>query len=333
MVNYARIVYTFSFLLAVIVLTSCGKGKSGDGTSLLDNSLSKEVLIATTQLEKTHPDCPAGGVSIETGIDSNTNGTLDADEVTQTKVICEGNQGLASLIRVYDEPEGENCKKGGKKILVGLDNNFDAELNTDEINDTQYLCNADDSNNPESIEPETSQISLISIVEEPAGDNCATGGKQINTGFDENGDGVLNGTEITQSSYICNGETGVAGEITRSYMSIRCEGPLENLTDLLWSYELHQLTSGDAIVTASIHTTDFTVGSLEFYSGQQLANGVKPEVKFVYDIVGAKNRGFWRIFLDEVTSKTYVIYTDTNQTTNPTGWSMPTDQCTTTLFE
>jgi len=159
---------------------------------------------------------------------------------------------------------------------------------------------------------------------------------QINTGLDENHDGKLNESEITQSSYICNGKTGVsgaAGEMTRSYQSISCSGPLENLNDILWSYEIHQLNSGDVIVTASIFNTDTTVGSVAYYSGTELANAVKPAVTFVYDIVGQKNYGVWTIYLDEVEGRTVVVYNDTNQTPNPSVWSMTTDKCTTTLFE
>jgi collagen triple helix repeat protein len=44
---------------------------------------------------------------------------------------------------------------------------------------------------------------------EPAGDQCANGGERIDTGFDDNGNNLLDTSEIDVSAYICNGEDGV----------------------------------------------------------------------------------------------------------------------------
>jgi len=53
---------------------------------------------------------------------------------------------------------------------------------------------------------------LLSIVALPVGDtNCPQGGQQINVGFDDNNNGVLDASEITQTYYVCNGATGDAG--------------------------------------------------------------------------------------------------------------------------
>jgi len=46
----------------------------------------------------------------------------------------------------------------------------------------------------------------------PVGDpNCPTGGVQLDYGIDENGNGVLDPTEVDGSEYICNGENGLDG--------------------------------------------------------------------------------------------------------------------------
>ncbi len=47
--------------------------------------------------------------------------------------------------------------------------------------------------------------SLVSLSVEPPGKNCATGGKRISVGLDTNGDGILEGSEVTETAYVCNG--------------------------------------------------------------------------------------------------------------------------------
>lgn len=53
---------------------------------------------------------------------------------------------------------------------------------------------------------------LVSLSDEPQGDNCSYGGVRIDAGVDENNNGVLEESEITDTKYICNasgeGETG-----------------------------------------------------------------------------------------------------------------------------
>lgn len=49
------------------------------------------------------------------------------------------------------------------------------------------------------------QTSLISLVNEPAGGNCAAGGKKVLVGIDSNGNGALDASEATSSAFVCNG--------------------------------------------------------------------------------------------------------------------------------
>ena len=55
-----------------------------------------------------------------------------------------GDTGLTTLMKISDEAVGENCGNGGKKIEIGIDEDRNGKLDTDEINDsaTTYLCNA-----------------------------------------------------------------------------------------------------------------------------------------------------------------------------------------------
>ncbi len=47
--------------------------------------------------------------------------------------------------------------------------------------------------------------SLVRVVPEPAGTNCAEGGVRIESGVDDSADGVLDLLEIDNSAYVCNG--------------------------------------------------------------------------------------------------------------------------------
>ena len=55
------------------------------------------------------------------------------------------------------------------------------------------------------------QNSLATTSAEPAGANCATGGIKIQVGVDADGDGTLDASEVTSTSYVCNGNTGAGG--------------------------------------------------------------------------------------------------------------------------
>ncbi|MEQ8474658.1 hypothetical protein [Fulvivirga sp.] len=53
--------------------------------------------------------------------------------------------------------------------------------------------------------------SLIDLVAEPMGDNCAAGGVAVHSGLDVNANGVLDAEEITDTEYMCNGADGIDG--------------------------------------------------------------------------------------------------------------------------
>jgi len=53
--------------------------------------------------------------------------------------------------------------------------------------------------------------SLMSMSEEPAGENCVFGGTKVDAGKDLNSNGELDEDEILVTSYVCNGEDGTNG--------------------------------------------------------------------------------------------------------------------------
>ncbi|MEQ1734398.1 MAG: hypothetical protein ABL940_12050 [Bacteroidia bacterium] len=74
---------------------------------------------------------------------------------------------------------------------------------------------------------------LIKTTNEPAGVNCTTGGKKIETGVDANANAILEAGEVTASTYVCNGSNGSAGASSTG----------NGLYDVV---KLHQGTSGRA---------------------------------------------------------------------------------------
>ena len=109
----------------------------------------------------------------------------------------QGPEGKKSLIDLISEAPGANCANGGYKIVSGIDLDNNNVLDASEIQTTKYICNGVNGNN-----------SLASLVPEPAGPNCSTGGYKLNTGIDINGNNVLDANEITNSQFVCNGITG-----------------------------------------------------------------------------------------------------------------------------
>jgi hypothetical protein len=54
--------------------------------------------------------------------------------------------------------------------------------------------------------------SLIELTTEQAGSNCASGGVKLDVGVDTNDNGVLDTAEVSDSRYVCKGDTGPQGD-------------------------------------------------------------------------------------------------------------------------
>ncbi|MGE3767497.1 MAG: OmcA/MtrC family decaheme c-type cytochrome [Kofleriaceae bacterium] len=60
------------------------------------------------------------------------------------------------------------------------------------------------------------RATLVTTSEEGAGANCANGGTKIEAGPDEDGNGVLDPSEVTSTSYVCDGDGGNNSLVTTS---------------------------------------------------------------------------------------------------------------------
>ena len=56
------------------------------------------------------------------------------------------------------------------------------------------------------------ESTLFRLSDEPPGENCPNGGIRVDTGFDLDGDGVLDDDEVLDTVYICHGKEGEPGE-------------------------------------------------------------------------------------------------------------------------
>ena len=151
------------------------------------------------------------GKRIDSGLDTNRNGTLDPEEITSTAYVCNGRgEGINAMVNVSEEPIGGECGDvGGIRVDTGLDTNRNGQLDPSEITSTRYVCNGA-TGNP-GADGADGLSSLTFVQPEPAGANCYYGGQAISVGLDVNRDGILQSSEIEQTTYICNGAPGANG--------------------------------------------------------------------------------------------------------------------------
>ncbi|MDC0714816.1 hypothetical protein POL68_40585 [Stigmatella sp. ncwal1] len=111
-------------------------------------SLTGANALIRLDVEPAGANCTQGGTAVKSGLDSNENGILDADEVSNTTFVCNGRTGATgqngknALVRLDPEPAGPNCAYGGTAVKSGLDANGDGSLSNLEVQTTQLVCSA-----------------------------------------------------------------------------------------------------------------------------------------------------------------------------------------------
>lgn len=116
-------------------------GMNGTNGTNGTNGLNSLVNVTT---EAAGANCANGGKKIESGLDSDNSGMLDAGEVTATNYVCNGTNGTNgsnSLVKVTDESAGVNCANAGKKVESGVDTDNSGMLDPGEVTATNYVCN------------------------------------------------------------------------------------------------------------------------------------------------------------------------------------------------
>ncbi|MCH7343321.1 hypothetical protein LZ017_08000 [Pelomonas sp. CA6] len=107
---------------------------------------------------------------------------------------------LSPLVNLQPEAAGARCALGGTRIESGADLNQNGVLDSAEIRNTQYVCRSDTAARP----------TLVALAIEPAGARCAQGGTRVQAGLDANGNGVLDGAEISAVSHVCEAKPAAA---------------------------------------------------------------------------------------------------------------------------
>ncbi|MEQ8421338.1 MAG: hypothetical protein RIB64_15115 [Arenibacter algicola] len=173
-------------------------------TNYICNGLDGLVSLTNVIMEPIGANCPNGGYNVNSGLDANSNGTLEANEITANAFICNGLDGGNALIRTMNEPAGDDCPKGGIKIDSGIDLDANGILAESEVTSSALLCNGEDGN-----------ISLVNLTEIAANVDCPNGGIILDSGIDDNGNGILDYSEIQSTRNVCNGLDGAFNEEIR----------------------------------------------------------------------------------------------------------------------
>ncbi|EAR08593.1 DUF7151 family protein [Reinekea blandensis] len=315
---------------AITTIFSCSSSPS-PSTNIDDQSSNTPFTVLVVSQRAANTDCPAGGVDIQSGFDSNGNGELDATEVTETFTVCHGQQAGTTLVTIADG--AENCLYSGKTIQFGIDADANDELAESEIYQTEELCNAfgslmtvtdlsfGDSEctyggrqidtgldlNENEILDANEVNSSVKLCDDPQqltltidvspGANCLYGGEAIVVGSDLDGSGTLSEAEIDETTYVCNAQS----MIVRTYscavdITSVAESPSGDMTAI---YRLDEYANYDISVTGKIITPALSLSHSENYGPYvHDEKWLDARVSQVYDVRGTANRGTWLFYID-----------------------------------
>lgn len=147
-------------------------------------------------------ECENGGIKIELGYDLNRNDVLEESEVSETVIVCngengtDGEDGYTTRVNTKRVEQGEICELGGLLIESGLDTNRNDVLDSDEITSSEYVCDGEDGK------------SLAVRIEALDSQEYPQGGYTVTIGIDQNGNRELDLDEEGQTFIVTNGIDG-----------------------------------------------------------------------------------------------------------------------------
>jgi len=116
-----RSTYIFGVLSAAMLIAACEGDDGSDGTNGADGADGLNSLVATRDIPKGDPVCLGGGLALDSGLDTNRNDVLDAEEVTATELLeCEATPTVRALHASPDAP-AVNILVNGAEALSGVD--------------------------------------------------------------------------------------------------------------------------------------------------------------------------------------------------------------------
>ncbi len=163
-------------------------------TLLCDGEDGVDVLVELSA-QPSSPMCPDGGTRLDRGFDDDGDGTLGAQEVTVTQVVCNSADGAPVVLEVSTSTDAE-CPPGarGRAWRWGYDLDGDGALTPDEVRATSAVCDAP-----------RGAPSLLEFVPLAPGAACPGGGAEVRFGLDEDFDGALSSGELTGTTALCFG--------------------------------------------------------------------------------------------------------------------------------
>jgi hypothetical protein len=186
--------------LVVALLAGCAAQAFDENGGSTDKRGTTGPMVFAARPEPAGTSCANGGVALLSGPDANLNGSLDPGEVTSTQYVCNGANGLTTLLAT--SAAGSSCASGGTRIDAGADADRDGVLDANEISATTYVCHG--------ASGADGQSALIRTTDLAAGAGCAAGGVRVQAGLDTDRDSVLDDAEVTSSTVICDGTTTTA---------------------------------------------------------------------------------------------------------------------------
>jgi OmcA/MtrC family decaheme c-type cytochrome len=283
------------------------------------------TAIVETSAEAAGVNCIDGGTKIDTGLDTNGNGTLEVGEITDTTYACNGAvggtgtngtngaNGHATLVVSSTEAGGVNCGSGGQKIEVGLDLNDDGVLDAGEINAalTTYVCNG--------------HATLMLTTAEPAGANCPGSGRKIDVGVDVNDNGVLDAAEVnaTATTYVCNGADGNAGS-REQCMICHAKGKVAGISFVHMGVPAAH--AGLVVAITGVTGTGLTGDPITVAFNLKDTLGHPVDTKGIYSVNTAMAPRFGLAYIPVVGGMTmpYKVYTKSGTTPSPTAYNSTT---------
>jgi hypothetical protein len=116
---------------------------------------------------------------------------------------------------------GADCAEGGLAIVGGKDVDGNDELSNAEVQTREVICDGATASN--------GGTALVATSDEPPGDNCAEGGTRVDSGIDDDADGVLDAEEIDATEYVCQGASPDAPKVWSGDAVISTASDLELL--------------------------------------------------------------------------------------------------------
>ena len=113
-------IYALAVLSASLLLVACEGDDGINGADGIDGAAGFNSLVATRDIPKGDAECPDGGTALDSGLDTNRNDILDAEEVTATEIL----ECLANMIRaLHASPDAPtvNIWVDGEEALSGVD--------------------------------------------------------------------------------------------------------------------------------------------------------------------------------------------------------------------